>query len=167
MKKHLVLYNKMVKAELLVKGLAKMKKEQIEKEFNENFKLFTGSQSGRKGYIPKDKSGFSPEYDEKDFYKLYEDAYPAEKKAAAKPAAKKVTRKTKDGKVKEAKKEEIHPDGIHLHIDWKDGEKELKKFKTAKQGETAFKKIRAERKEKRNYKQMKLMDGKKSLEYSA
>ena len=71
----------------------------------------------------------------------------------------KVTRKIKT--------EEIHPDGIHLHIDWKDGEKELKKFKTAKQGETAFKKIRAERKEKRNYKQMKLMDGKKSLEYSA
>lgn len=79
----------------------------------------------------------------------------------------KVTRKIKDGKVVEAKKEEIHPDGIHLHIDWKDGEKELKKFKTAKQGETAFKKIRAERKEKRDYKQMKLMDGKKSLEYSA
>jgi hypothetical protein len=65
--------------------------------------------------------------------------------------------------VLEAKKEEIHPDGIHIHIDWKDGEKELKKFKTAKQGETAFKKI----KEKRDYKQMKLMDGKKILDYSA
>ena len=85
MKKHLILYNKLVKAELLVKGLSKMKKEQIEKEFNQRFKLFTGTRSGRKGYIPKSLSGFSPEYDEKDFYKIYEDANPAEKKPTSKP----------------------------------------------------------------------------------
>ncbi len=79
----------------------------------------------------------------------------------------KVVRKTKGGKVLEAKKEEIHPEGIHLHINWKDGETQLKKYKTKKAGEADFKKIRAERKEKRDYKTLKLMDGKKPLEYSA
>jgi len=65
------------------------------------------------------------------------------------------------------KKEEMHPDGIHMHINWKDGKKELKKYKTQKLGEADFKKIRSERKEKRDYKTMKLMDGLKVLEYSA
>jgi len=70
-------------------------------------------------------------------------------------------------KFKVKSKEEIHPEGIHIHISWKDGEKELKKYKTAKAGEIDFKKIRAERKEKRDYNNMKLMDGKKILDYSA
>ena len=61
----------------------------------------------------------------------------------------------------------MHPEGIHLHINWKDGETELKKFKNEKEGVKAFKKIREERKEKRDYKTMKLMDGLKALEYSA
>lgn len=70
-------------------------------------------------------------------------------------------------KVKKGSKEEMHPEGIHIHINWKDGETELKKFKTEKEGLKTFKKIRAERKEKRDYKTMKLMDGLKALEYSA
>lgn len=78
-----------------------------------------------------------------------------------------VKRSTKGGKLVKASKEEIHPDGIHIHIDWKDGEKETKKYKTAKLGENAFKKFRSERKEKRDYKSLKLMDGKKILDYSA
>ena len=76
----------------------------------------------------------------------------------------KVKRTVKSGK---GSTEEMHPEGIHLHINWKDGEKELKKFKTEKEGVKAFKKIREERKEKRDYKTMKLMDGLKALEYSA
>ncbi len=83
------------------------------------------------------------------------------------PKKYKVTRTTKGGKVLKASKEEIHPDGIHIHIDWKDGEKETKKYKNAKLGESAFKKFRSERKEKRDYKSLKLMDGKKILDYSA
>jgi hypothetical protein len=64
-------------------------------------------------------------------------------------------------------KKDLHPKGIHMHIQWKDGEKELKQYKTQKQGESAFKKIRAERKTKRDYRTLKLMDGKKPIEYSA
>jgi hypothetical protein len=64
-------------------------------------------------------------------------------------------------------KEEMHPEGIHMHINWKDGEKELKKYKSKSAGEADFKKIRADRKSKRDYKSMKLMDGKKIIEYSA
>ncbi len=79
----------------------------------------------------------------------------------------KVKRTVKGGKVIKASKEEMHPDGIHMHINWKDGKKELKKYKTQKLGEADFKKIRSERKEKRDYKTMKLMDGLKVLEYSA
>ena len=73
MKKHLVLYNRFVKDQLAIKGMAKMKKAQLEKEFNNRFKLFTGQVSGRTGYIPKDLLGFTPDYDEKVFYKAYED----------------------------------------------------------------------------------------------
>lgn len=69
-------------------------------------------------------------------------------------------------KVKKPKQEE-HPAGIHIHINWKDGEKQLKKYKSNKDGEADFKKIRAERKQKRDYRSMKLMDGKKILDYSA
>ena len=72
-KKHLVLYNRFVKDQLAIKGMAKMKKAQLEKEFNNRFKLFTGQVSGRTGYIPKDLLGFTPDYDEKVFYKAYED----------------------------------------------------------------------------------------------
>lgn len=64
-------------------------------------------------------------------------------------------------------KQEEHPAGIHIHINWKDGEKQLKKYKSNKDGEADFKKIRAERKQKRDYRSMKLMDGKKILDYSA
>ena len=60
----------------------------------------------------------------------------------------KVKRTVKGGKVIKASKEEMHPDGIHMHINWKDGKKELKKYKTQKLGEADFKKIRSERKEK-------------------
>lgn len=79
----------------------------------------------------------------------------------------KVKRTLKGGKVIKGSTEEVHPAGIHIHINWKDGEKELKQFKTEKEGVKAFKKIRAERKQKRDYKTMKLMDGLKALEYSA
>ena len=79
----------------------------------------------------------------------------------------KVKRTVKGGKVIKGSTEEMHPEGIHLHINWKDGETELKKFKNEKEGVKAFKKIREERKEKRDYKTMKLMDGLKALEYSA
>ena len=93
MKKHLTMYNKFVRDELLVRGLSKMNKEQIEKEFNQRFKLYTGSKSGRKGYIPKEVQGYSPEYETKDFFKLYEDNQP--KKKPVKKAEPKQSLKTK------------------------------------------------------------------------
>lgn len=95
----------------------------------------------------------------------------SEKKAPApkeepKKKIKKIIKK-KGGKVVSVEKKEEHPEGIHIHIEFKDGKKELKTFKTKKAGETAFKKIREERKTKRDYKTMKLMDGLKILDYSA
>jgi hypothetical protein len=92
------------------------------------------------------------------------------KKAVPKEEPKKKIKKIikkKGGKVVSIEKKEEHPEGIHIHIEFKDGKKELKTFKTKKAGETAFKKIREERKTKRDYKTMKLMDGLKILDYSA
>lgn len=91
MKKHLVQYNKFVKDELMVKGLSKMKRAEIEKEFKDRFKLYTGGVSGRTGYIPKEKSGFSPDYDTKEFFKIYENTFnkTSKSKAVKKPANKK------------------------------------------------------------------------------
>jgi len=97
MKKHLVKYNNFVKDELMVKGLSKMKREEIEKEFKARFKLYIGGVSGRKGYTPKDRSGFSPDYNDKEFYKIYEDTFnkTSMSKEAKKPADKKKNRKLK------------------------------------------------------------------------
>lgn len=78
-----------------------------------------------------------------------------------------IKQKKKDGKVVSATKKEIHPEGIHIHINWKDGESQTKTYNNKKLGESAFKKFRAERKEKRDYKNMKLMDGENILDFSA
>jgi len=78
-----------------------------------------------------------------------------------------IQQKKKGGKVVSSTKTEIHPEGIHIHINWKDGNPQTKTYDTKKLGENAFKKIRSERKEKRDYKSMKLMDGLKILDYSA
>lgn len=176
MKKHLRLYNANVREDLIISGIAKMKKDQVQKIFNKRF-----DEDGDK-YVP---SGSETNFKIPDnqFRAMIEASKkimagtpaPAKKKATIsipnekieKRKFKIIKRKDKDGKVISAKKEEIHPDGIHMHINWKDGETQLKKYKTKKAGEADFKKIRAERKTKRDYKSMKLMDGKKPIEYSA
>jgi len=94
MKKHLSKYNKLVREDLMIKGLSKMKRDEIEKEFKARFKLYIGNISGRKGYIPKEKSGFSPDYDTKEFFKMYEDTFnkkskPSDKKPQVKKDKKK------------------------------------------------------------------------------
>ena len=67
--KHLVLYNKGAREEYLVKGLAKMKKEQLLKEFNKRFVL-EGSPvtSNAQWFYPIDKNWKG---NVKDFEKIF------------------------------------------------------------------------------------------------
>lgn len=64
MKKYLTLYNKKVRSEYTVKGLAKLKKEDIESEFNKRFKKVT--KDGMNFYAPKNFKGLLLNLDEKD-----------------------------------------------------------------------------------------------------
>lgn len=64
MKKYLTLYNKKVRSEYTVKGLAKLKKEDIESEFNKRFKKVT--KDGMTFYAPKTFKGLDLNIDEKD-----------------------------------------------------------------------------------------------------
>lgn len=160
-----------------VKGYSKMKKAEVVKlmiKHSDRFNHIKHSQSDEfkkqkvkeimsKNEKPKIKSGGLEKikikgtnyfYNEKN-QKLYD------------IDTKKKVGKIEKGQVVLDQKKEEHPEGIHIHIEFKDGKKELKTFKTKKAGETAFKKIREERKTKRDYKSMKLMDGLKILDYSA
>lgn len=126
-----------------VKGYSKMKKAEVVKLMMKHSDRFNHIQHSEK----KEKKAPAP-------------------KEEPKKKIKKIIKK-KGGKVVSVEKKEEHPEGIHIHINYKDGKKDLKTFKTKKAGETAFNKIREERKTKRDYKSMKLMDGMKILDYSA
>jgi len=52
MKAHLVLLNKQIRKELILSGIHKMKKDDIEKHFNNRFRIITPN-NGSKYYIPK------------------------------------------------------------------------------------------------------------------
>tara|TARA_R100001086_G_C11716555_1_gene225689 strand:+ start:108 stop:671 length:564 start_codon:yes stop_codon:yes gene_type:complete len=99
MKAHLVFLNKQLRKELILSGVAKMKRNDIEKNFKDRFESTTNKKDGSIYYTPKNKYG-DIEADEDDFKDLNNQLRPKKKEPKKEPKEK-ATPKPKEKPKKE------------------------------------------------------------------
>lgn len=104
MKAHLVFLNKQLRKELILSGVAKMKRNDIEKNFKDRFESTTNKKDGSIYYTPKNKYG-DIEADEDDFKDLNNKLIP--KKKEPKKESKKEPKKKSPPKPTPKPKKEI------------------------------------------------------------
>ena len=84
MKAHLVFLNKQLRKELILSGVAKMKRNDLEKNFKDRFESTTNKKDGSIYYLPKNKYG-DIEADEDDFKDLNNKLSPKKKDPKKEP----------------------------------------------------------------------------------
>jgi len=103
-KKHLRLLNKVTREDLIIKGIAKMNREEALKVFKERFELKTGAATGKIWYNPKSIDGFRPDIDDD----LLKEEYSKLMNKTRKPREKKITAKKPEPKTAQKPKEVLN-----------------------------------------------------------